>query len=185
MAGLGEMTQPVMPEDAEPEGNVTPEEQAMYEQVVNNALEIMYPANEDALAPTIAAALAGSDNPIMNLATTAVSVAKGLVDSAKKAGTKIPGEILYHAGVAIVEELAEAAEAFKIHVYSEEDIEQAFYQALDMFRSAGMETGDVDGEVLKSEFEQIKQADAEGRLGEVLPGIEERMAQQPEQQGAV
>lgn len=166
-------------EEVEDESNVSPEEQALYEQTVRNGLTIIYPKGEEAaVAPSVIDTLKSSDNPIVNLASAAVSIVTYLRDSAKEAGQPLPDEILYHAGVALCEELAEVAEAEKIFDYSEEQIEQAFYQALDMYRVSGEQTGDVDSEQLKAGFETIRQADAEGRLGEVLPGIEERMGDQ-------
>lgn len=195
MAGLGAAMKPQQqmqppqraPQDAEaPEqddeageeqANVSPEEQAIYEQVVRNGLELIYPQGEDAgISPQVKQGLsADSGNPIVNLATTAVVLITGLRDSAKKAGSPIPDEILYHAGTAIIEELAEVAEATKIHDYSEDDIEQAFYTALDMYRASATQTGDADPEQMKQGFEAIKQADSDGTLGQLLPGIETRM----------
>lgn len=177
MKGLGSMMgeQPMEEPMQEPsvegpmEANVSPEEQAIYDQVIANAYKIIYTG--DTVSPQVLKGLEGSENPMMNLATTAVTLITGLVESAKKAGQPIPEDVLYHAGVEIVEELAEIAEADKIHEYSEEEIEQAFYLGLDLFRQSGL----LDEEQLKQGFETIKQADQEGRLGEVLPGIEERM----------
>jgi len=188
MAGIGGMVAGAQPaqemereEPGEVEGgeqpNVTPEEQEIYERVVLNALKIIYPEGEGeaTVSPQIVAALKGSENPIMNLATAAVSLVTGLRDSAKKAGAPIPDEILYHAGAAIVEELAEVAEATKIHDYSEKDIESAFYAALDMYRAAASQSGDIDEAGMKQGWDEMVTADREGRIGEIMPGVEGRM----------
>ena len=176
MAGLASVTKPAAapaPEAEEPEGNVTPEEQAMYEQVVNNALEIIYPKGDEAIAPQIRDALTAGEQPVMNLAMASVSIVTGLVASAKQAGQKIPGEILFHAGAQIVELVAEAAEAFKIAEYSEEDIERALYLAVDMYREQAKASGDLDEEAMKADFAELQAADAEGRFDEVVPGARE------------
>ena len=163
-------------DENEPQPNVTPEEQARYDQFVNNALKVIYPGGEgEGVAPSVIRALKGSDDPITNLATAAVSLITSLRDSAKKAGQPVPDDILFHGGIAVIEELAEVAEAGKIHGYSEEDREYAFYRALDIYRAAGEKTGDVDKEALTHEWGRIVEADRQGRLGEVLPGIESRL----------
>lgn len=186
MAGIGsKMAGQAMPEQVEgeagdaqgePQPNVTPEEQAQYEMVVRNALKIIYPEGEQAaVSPQVMKGLSGSKEPVMNLAITAVTIVTGLRDSAKKAGQPIDQDVLFHAGVAIIEELAEVAEAAKIHDYSDKDEESALYLALDMYRSAGEQSGDVDKEALTQQWGQIVEADKQGRVGEVLPGIESRM----------
>ena len=172
--------------ETEEESNVSPEEQEIYNQAVTNALRIIYPKGEDAaIAPSVLDTLKSSDNPVVNLASAAVSIVTFLRDSAKEAGAPLPDEILYHAGAAVTEELAEVADVSKIYDYSEDEIEQAFYQALDMYRVSGEQSGDVDPEQLKAGFEQVRQADAEGTLDQMLPGIGERMKQQeqPQEQG--
>lgn len=165
--GLGQASE-------EPQGNeASPEEQAIYDQVVNNALEVIYPKDESDLAPAIREALSAGDDPIMNLAMAAVSVVMGLVQSAKAAGQKIPGEVLFNAGSEIIELLAEAAEAFKIYDYSEEDMERALYRALDIYREQATASGDLDPETLKQDFADLKAADDAGQLDQVLPGAVE------------
>lgn len=166
-------------DEQEPQPNVSPEEQAQYDMVVRNALKIIYPEGEEGAQPTVSPqvlkGLSGSKEPVMNLATTAVTIVTGLRDSAKKAGQPIADDVLFHAGVAIIEELAEVAEAAKIHDYSDKDEEHALYLALDMYRSAGEQSGDVDKEALTQQWGQIVEADKQGRVGDVLPGIESRM----------
>lgn len=190
MAGIGDMAkaQPMgvpmegrAPQAEGDEGenapNVTPEEQAVYDRVMLNALKIVYPEGEAeaTVSPKILAALKGSDNPMLNLSTATVSLVIGLRDSAKQAGNPVPDDVLYHAAIAIVEELAEVAEAANIHDYSEKDIENAFYGALDMYRSAATQSGDIDTDGLKQGWDELVTADREGRVGEIMPGIEGRM----------
>lgn len=159
-------------EGGESQPNVSPEEQAAYEQVVRNALRIIYPENADGkAAPTVLKALKAGDNPILALANAAVTIVTTLRESAKQAGRQLDPEILFHAGAEIVEELAELAEAAKVHDFSEAEIENAFYAALDMYRSGAEQTGDIDREGLMQGFEELKAADNEGRLGDVLPGL--------------
>lgn len=175
MAGLASAAAPENDEAMgdEPQPNVTPEEQAQYEMIVKNALEIIYPKGEEALSPEVSKSLTGSDKPVLNLALTAVTVIQGLVASAKQAGKPLDQEVLFHAGTQILEELAEAAEAFKIHDYSEEDVEHALYLAVDMYREQATQAGDINPDEMKGLFAELQQADQEGRFDELAPGAAE------------
>ncbi len=166
-----------MAEQPEAESNVTPEEQAEYEAFVRNGLKIIYPEGEGegTVSPQILQSLKGSEQPVINLATTTVALVRGLTDSARKANHPIPDDILFHGSVALLEELAEIADAAKIYDYSEDDIEHALYAGLDMFREQATADGSMDGEALKAQFGEVVQADKDGTLDELLPGIGERM----------
>jgi hypothetical protein len=110
---------------------------------------------------------------VLALANTAVQIVSKLDASAKEAGQPISDDVLYHAGSEIVGMLAEVAEAANIHNYSDDEIQGAFYQALDQYRPIAEEMGRTDDATLKSQFGQILDADAQGQLGQVLPGIDQ------------
>lgn len=173
----GQAMQPSPEPQSEGEANVTPEEQAMYEQVVGNAMKVIYPdgEGEPTISPQVIDSLKGSEAPVMNLATTAVMLVTSLRDSAKQAGQQIPDDILFHAGVQIVEELADVADASKIYDYSDDDMEKALYLALDMYRTGAEQSGDIDKQGLIEGVEQMKQADQSGTLEQLMPGIKSRM----------
>lgn len=165
------------PEQQERGEPASPEEQAIYEQVMRNAAKVIAPAGEGepTISESVLKSLKGSDNPVMNLATTASMLVRTLMKSAQANGMQIPNDVLFHAGADIVGLLAEVADVAKIHQYSDEDVERAFYLGLDMYRQAGTEEGDVDPEALKQEFGMIREADQSGNLEQVLPGISQRM----------
>ena len=203
MAGLlsarsapGDTNELRMPGGGDVEGeaaNVTPEEQAQYDEFVNNALEIIYPAQTQGQpSPQIINSLSGQmseqerellaqadpplgNSPIDNLAGTGAAVVVMVEGSAAQAGARIDDDVLFHAGADILAELAEVAEAAKIHPYSEEEMESALYRALDIYR---MSSPRVDPEMLAQEFGQIAEADKAGQLDQVLPGIGQRTQEQ-------
>tara|TARA_R110000868_G_scaffold34552_10_gene124791 strand:+ start:4655 stop:5302 length:648 start_codon:yes stop_codon:yes gene_type:complete len=189
--------QPGITDPDEQAANVTPEEQAAYDKFVGNAMEIMYPQGQQAqVAQTIVAQLSGEQSdeaakmfaeaqpplgntPIDNLAATTTMIVVTLEDSAAQSGADIPDEVVMHAGQEILEQLADIAEAANIHDFQEEELEGAFYRATDLYR---ISSSRVDPESLSQEFGQVQQADQQGTLGQLLPGIEQRMQQgQPEQ----
>ena len=50
-------------------------------------------------------------------------------------------------------------------------MEGAWYQALDLYRQTATESGQLDPAQLQSEFGEIQQADQQGEMGKVLPGV--------------
>lgn len=165
-------------DDDEP--NVTPEEQAEFDMAWNNALEIMYPKGEEAqVEPSILQALKappaqddkGGRPEIMALANAAVTIVGKLDDSAREAGKPITDEVLVEIGKDTVEELGEIARAAKIYDYTPEDLTGAFVLAVDMYRPKAIADGRTSEDTLKGQFDEINQAEAAGKLGDVLPGV--------------
>jgi hypothetical protein len=158
--------------------NVTPEEQAAYESFVNAALDLM--GNKKVL-PGIIKSLKATDDPIANLANTAVTVVKRVQDGIQKAGHTVGVDILYQGGAEIIGAIAQLAERANVHEYTDKEIEGAWYRALDMYRELGKQDGSVNEQVLAEEFKQMMAADQQGKLGEMLPGMpnQQQGAQQP------
>lgn len=172
----GQQPDPSKVADGEP--NVSPEEQAEYEMFMDNAFELLYRDGEEGgeVRPEVLEALAKDDNaapngPIMALSAAAVAIVSQLDDSARKAGKPISDDVLMQGGLDVVTELAEIADAAKIHDYSEEDITGAFAQAVDMYRPKAIQDGRTSEETLKGQFNEINEAEAAGKLGDVLPGL--------------
>lgn len=177
--------QPGAPMDAdEDEGEpASPEEQAMYDTIVKKALGIIYPENQQGqVSPEILANLKGDfDTQVLSMfepaepaltdspADTVAAVATLLAIMAEGSlGGPAPGEVMMHAGKAIVEEMIEVAEAAGLKDFTEEEMEGVFYRAIDLYRVA---SPFVDQEALKAEFGKIVEADKAGQLGAVLPGL--------------
>lgn len=158
--------------------NVTPEEQAQYDAFVNNGLKVIYGADPNAegggepgARPDILNRLKESSDPLENLANTTVWLVTMLETSAEKGGTQLDDAVVMHGGKAMLEELAEVAEAANIHDYSEKEMEGAWYRGLDLYRETATQDGRVDPETLKQQFGEIQTADEQGRMGDVLPQL--------------
>lgn len=91
--------------------------------------------------------------------------------------------VLMHAGKAIFEELIDVAEAAGLHDFTEQEIEGAWFRAMDLYRTAAETIGKTgyDPEALKAEFGQIVEANKAGNLNSILPGLP---GGAPMQQGA-
>jgi len=151
--------------------NVSPEEQEQYDTVVKNAREIMYTA-EGKVQEEVLTRLGTGNKPIDTLAQATVWLVMLVEQDAKRNGVEIDDGVLLHAGREIMEQLIEIAEAADLHEFKEAEIQGAWYQALDMYREANTgEGGRIDEEGAKAEFEELNEADKEGRADEVIPGF--------------
>jgi hypothetical protein len=150
--------------------NVDPQEQEQYDQFVGNASLIIYP--EGKMSPKVKEALAAGEDAKMALAGTTVTIVRELIKSAKDAGQEISSDVIFHGGLEILGMLGEAMEAAGLYEFKEGELEGAWYMALDLYREQGTQEGSIDPAALESDFGEVVAADREGRISEVLPGIE-------------
>ena len=194
MQGQQQMPPRDVADPSEGQPNVSPEEQAQYDHFVGNAQELIYGDGEDGqprVEPAVLAQLRGemdqevqgvfanvepplSGSPTDNLAAATVMVVLVLEGTAASEGTQLDDAVVLHGGTEILSDLAEIAEAARIHAYTQEEIEAATYRAMDMYRTT---SGRVDQEALKAQFGEIVAADKAGTLDQLLPGISSRMPQ--------
>lgn len=187
-------------EEGEDQPNVSPEEQAAYDEFVKNGYRLLYDEQGN-VRPGIIELLqkSGGDQsggppaqgqpqgdaqdenkgPVAALANAAVTVVVQLVQSSKEAGAPTPDEVIAHGGMAIMEDLATIALGEKIHDYQPGEMDAAFVKATQLYYNVAKARGLLgDEENLKQEFAQIKDADAQGpeALDKVLPGIGQAVA---------
>lgn len=158
---------------AEDDGAVeaSPDEQAAYDGLVNKAYELIYRGGKT--NPQILESLKGAGEPVDGLANTTAMVMMRLEDAAERQGKKFPPDVMLHAGVEVLEDLADLAGQAKIHKFNEEEIQGATYQALDIYRATRQKQGKLDMGAIQQDFGQIMEANKAGRLNELLPGVEE------------
>lgn len=162
-------TEEAAPEGApEEEPNVSPEEQAIYDKVVNNAYSLIY---DKATLPQIKKSLAGGGDPVEGLANTTAMVMMRLEDSAKEANAPIPPDVLFHAGKEVLEDLVNLAEKAGIHSFEEKELEQATYRALDIYRDARQQSGQLDRKAALRDLSGAMAADQDGALTEIFPEL--------------
>lgn len=152
--------------------NVSPEEQGIYDQFVNNAFSVVY---DEKSLPSIIESLKGDGNPVEGLANTAVGVVVRVQDSAEEAGQALPPEVVFHAGKQILEDLADLAGEAGVHEFTDEEVDGAWFKSMDLYRE--LKGGGDSGAALpgiKEDFNQIVALDQAGRLDEVAPGLTER-----------
>lgn len=166
--------------EEEAESNVSPEEQALYHKFMENYYTIMYvggkgqngkqepPAADQVVQDYFAGDI---EDPTDALANAAMTLVKNFADSAANSGKPIPGDVLMHAGTnEVLPDLAELAEKAGYHEYTDDELNNSLFKAMDMYQAVNTES--LNKDELNQDFQSMMQADKEGRLGEVLPGIE-------------
>ena len=163
--------------------NVTPQEQKEYERFVSNGLNMIYDPKG---LKKIVKSLRGGDNPVEGLANTLVSVVQRLEQSARQSGNEVSGDVMLQGGVELLETLVEMSEKAGIHEFSEKDMETALFMAMDNYRFIKQSQGQLPDEVMKADFQRMLQAEQDGTLEDILPGIGEYAAryQQEQEEGA-
>jgi hypothetical protein len=153
--------------------NVTPEEQAQYEEFVNNAFSIIY---DRAVFPTILQRLKATPDPVEGLAAVTVMVVSYLQTTARQQNAEVGPDILMHGGMAILEDLAETAAKAGVHDYTSEEIEAATYRAMDIYRETEEQQGGLHKEAIAQDWSALVQANRTGELDKAFPGLAEHFA---------
>jgi hypothetical protein len=168
----------------ETDSNVSPEEQEQYSKFEENYMRMIYTPNGE-VNPDVMTSLSepapmppemeGQAPPphIAALATTAVTIVQALDDSAREAGKPLTDDVLVQGGIAVIEELAEIAQAASIYDYSEDEMSGATTLAMNMYRDKAIADGRTDEQTLVSQWDEIQKANQEGRDNELLGAMEE------------
>lgn len=152
-------------------GNVSPEEQAQYDEFVNNAYKLLY---SEKTMPAVIDRIKSSPEPVEAVANIAASTVVRLEDSAVKAGKPISNDVLFQGGREIVEDLADMASEAGIHDFTDEEMEATWYQALDLYREMSKGKSGEMQQAAMQDVEALKQAEASGQLEQMLPGLSGR-----------
>lgn len=185
MAGLGAVINgaqahgaaPQQPGQAEQpnfgEEQATPEEQAQYDQIVGNAMNITY---DKAMLPRVIQMLEGEGDPIEGLAQTAAVIISRVMQSAQQAGVELDGIVAFHAGTEILEDLAELSKEAEVHDFSQnpDDLETAYFRTLDNVRVMMQESGQIKQQDAQADMQKLQAMDQSGDLEKMLVGLAER-----------
>lgn len=173
MAQGGGMPMAQPPESGDGQSNVTPEEQAQYDAFVDQAYRIIY--SEQTFQQFMERLRQSAEaDPAEALARLTVMVVVRVQESARRNGRQTDPEVVFHAGVEILESLADTADKAGIHTYTPDEIEAASLVAMDMYRTMAGEIGLVDQQAAQRDLAMFEEADRAGQLDKVLPGVAER-----------
>lgn len=159
--------------------NVTPEEQAQYDDFMDKLLQVAYNAK---FFPQVLDRIKGGSDPREGLASVTVAIVKRVADAAKQSGKPFSTDVVFNGGAELLEDLADTAGKAGVHDFSQDELEGALYRAMDIYREQG---GDLSQDPnIQADFGQLMQADQAGALDQVVPGLAEKFGTGSEQPGA-
>lgn len=164
--GLAPTPNPVPGEDMGEEANVTEQEQAQFDEFVDKVRSAVFDKKS---IQSVLQSLTATDDPVNNLANTAAMAVMTTEDSANQSGINIPPEILMYGGAEVIADLAETAEAAGTHTYTEDEVIGAIIGAMEIYRDMRTAEGRFDPASVQGDMQLIQQADAAGKMGEVIP----------------
>lgn len=147
----------------------TPEEQQQYDEFVSQALNLISKPESKALRDKLLTLLKTGDDPVQALASTSYNVFSAVFKSGVQAGRQFDSGVLLAAGEEITQHIAIFAKVRKVGDYSDDDINAAYLQAVDMFRMNNKDLLDPQG--AQQDLHQIQDADNQGSLDQVAPGL--------------
>jgi hypothetical protein len=157
-----------------PQPNVTPQEQAMYDLVMTQARGILFGSKEsDQSFKIVLEKLAGGRKEIgATIGHTAAMVMLSIKKGVEAKGREIPGDVLFHAGEEVVDDLIEIATAGKLMKESDTDRvkKEAVFEGLRIVGEADIEGGKVTPE---------KQAAAKAEMQGVLASAKKPQPKEP------
>jgi len=185
--GMGQQ----MPEQAPMSGDIggdpnaaTPEEQQQYDQIVAKAYDLIY---DNKTMPAIVETLKGEGDPIEGLARTTSSVMLRVIQSGMQANVPINGEVAFHAGTEVFEDLADLSREAGVKDYTQDQdgMEKAYFLALDYSRQAFQDAGILDPAAADADLQALQKMDQDGQLEQMMMGLAERDAGggQPQSRG--
>ena len=148
--------------------DASPEEQAQYDKIINGSMQLIY--SQQAF-PAVLDRLRVDDNKPDAVADIVSHAIMKVEAAAASAGQQLSGDALYHAGIEMIEDLADTARKAGVADMSQDDVDSATILALDKYRMAKQEAGQTDQSGAQQDLSLLRQADQSGQLGQLLrPG---------------
>jgi hypothetical protein len=162
-------TPPNEPDEQEVSGNVTPEEQAQYDRFIDAVYKLIYGKGRwEAVLKRIESA----PDKVEALAFACSAAVLRVVQAARQAGEEIAPDVIMHGGEELIEVVAEDVPKFGGPSYAAEEIESAFYRAIDMYREAAEQSGLVSLEAVNGDMQMLEAADQNGELAQVFGALQ-------------
>lgn len=159
-----------VPDEASAGMQASPEEQDLYEKFVAQGVLLVY---SEKMLPQVIKMLEGGGEPQEGLARATALVVARLLAAAEKAQQQIPGDVVFHAGKEIFEDLAELSGKAGIKDYGEDQdaLEGAFFKAADQLRTMLQESGKLDQNAATADMEKLQAMDQSGELQRMFESL--------------
>lgn len=167
----GQAAPPAEPQIGELQ-NASPEEQEQYDRFVSRGMELIF---DEKMLPGIVDMLEGGGDPVEGLARTSTLVIGRIATAAEKAGEKLHGDVVMHAGTEIVEHLADVSKEAGIKDFEQDPdaLEGAYFRTLDQFRMLMTDAGRIDQEAAQRDMDTLQKMDEGGQLEPLMRKLAE------------
>lgn len=154
-------------------GEVSPEEQAQYDRLVANGMNLIY---EKKTLPGLLEVLEGQGDPIQGLVEATTTIWARVATSADQSGFKMSGDAMFHGGRELFEHLADVSTKAGIHDFENDPdgLEGAFFRALDDFRMMMTQAGRLNQDAAKQDLSKLQAMDESGDLEKMFLGLAEK-----------
>lgn len=171
--GVEDLSNEEAQDNADGVDQATPEEQAQYEQIVAQAMNLIY---GETVTTAILKMLQGEGDPIEGLAQTASTVILRTLQSGDQAGVKFSGDVVLNAGTEIFEDLANLSKEAGIKDFEAdpEAMEAAYFRTLDGVRVQLQSAGRLNQDAARSDLARLEEMDKSGELGSLMRRLAER-----------
>jgi hypothetical protein len=158
------------PDDTQGE-EASPAEDQQFKAFVGNAMNLIY--TPQTMPKILNRLQENGGDPVGALAEVSVMVVQRVSESAEKAGQQIPPEVIFHAGAEIMSDLAELSSKSGAHDYTDEELNNSFIRAVDMYRDKLDKQGKLDHASAQADVQSLNAASADGSLEAAIPGLKE------------
>jgi hypothetical protein len=156
--------------------NAAPKEkQDLYNEVVARGVMFMF---DRKVMPSLVEAMREAPTPEDGIADASLMVFSRMKAAMKQANRELPGDVEFHAGAELFENLADMATAAGIKDFQkdEEALQRAFFLTLDKVRDAAVKAGDID-DAMTAEGRGVVEAVAQdGTLDQIIGQVEKSTA---------
>jgi hypothetical protein len=150
----------------------SPEEQELYNRFVARMMQHLY---DERTFPRLLEDMRTMEDAPAELGMMAATVAFTVMQKAKRAGTKIPGDVLLHGGAEMVGQLVEVYGRATGQELPPDQAEAVLYHAADRFRELAASSGDIDQQEIAAAMQDFAPGgDLEAMLasGPAKPGAQ-------------
>ena len=173
---FGADAETVEEEDPNAEIEASPEEQADYELVVARAYKFIYGAGKDQTLKMLSA----GESPAAGIGRATAMILRAIKTSAEQSGKKIEGDILFHAGAELVEDLSEFGKTAKVFEFrdeaeDEQQTQEALFYAMKYYGEEAMANGEVDQEAAQQAVQQGIQQEQQAASANVGDAVRQEL----------
>lgn len=182
----GQPQQPQM--QGQPQGGTPPvrrasqDEQRLYNRFVGLSMTLLY---DQKFMQRAIEMMRARQTTAEGVADVSSLIAFQVYTQGKKQGQEIPASVVLHAGMEVITLVIEMALAAGFPPMSDQEMQQAFYNAADAFREKMEQAGHIDPEQMQQDAQQIEAMAQDGRFAQTMAAIQAEQSKMVPEGGPV